>query len=279
LYSHEQQPRFREGSTTLAVENARMSKPIIGIGSDIHTVPGRREKAFAYLPYVQALRNAGAVPVVIPPQPENAREIVRELDGLLLAGGEDCDPAAYGQERHPTVDIVMDPRRQGSDLALAAAARDCGIPTLGVCLGMQVMNVAAGGTLLQDISSQHETEIQHASPPEDRARHDVNIEQGTRLAGIVGQREVNVNSSHHQAIHDVGEGLRVTAHAPDGIVEGIEDPKHPFYVGVQWHPEDMDGEQCAHSIFGAFVDAARQYAAAKTYAATDLSRPVAERSE
>jgi putative glutamine amidotransferase len=256
-----------------------MTKPLIGIGSDIYIVPGERERAFAYLTYVESLRRAGAVPVVIPPQPENAHEIVEGLDGLLLAGGDDCDPAAYGQERHPTVDPVMDPRRQSNDFSLAAAARQRGIPTLGVCLGMQVMNVAAGGTLVQDIGSHIETEIQHASIPEDRARHDVNIEQGSRLASIVGERELNVNSSHHQAIGNVGEGLHVTAHAPDGIIEGLEDPRHPFYVGIQWHPEDMKGERSAHSIFGAFIAAARKYAETKTDPAMDLSRRVANRSE
>lgn len=237
-------------------------KPVIGIGSDINVNPGHRDRAFVYTTYVESLRRAGAIPVLIPPQPENASEIVKELDGILLAGGDDCDPAEYGEERHPSVE-PMDPRRQNNDLSLARAARDHGIPTLGICLGLQVMNVSAGGTLVQDIDSQLETEIQHASIPEDRARHDVVIEQGTRLASIVGNRQLNVNSSHHQAIGNVATGLRVTAHAPDGIVEGLEDPKHPFYVGVQWHPEDMGGDHSASAIFGAFVEAARKYAAEK----------------
>ena len=138
-----------------------------------------------------------------------------------------------------------------------------GIPVLGICLGVQVMNVAAGGSLVQDIASQVETDIEHASEPEDRIRHDVIIERGTRLARILGERELNVNSSHHQAIGRIGEGLRVTAHAPDGIIEGLEDPRHPFYVGVQWHPEDMSGESSASSLFGAFVEAARNHAETK----------------
>ena len=243
-----------------------MSKPIIGIGSDVQSPPGARERAFAYLNYVEALRKAGAVPVVIPPQPENAADLIRELDGLVLAGGDDCDPSAYGAERHPTVDPVMDPRRQSNDLGLAKLAREREIPTLGICLGLQVMNVAAGGTLVQDIDSQFETEIRHASEPEDRGRHDVIVEKGTRLGEILRDRELNVNSSHHQAIGKVGEGLRVTAHAPDGIIEGLEDPKHPFYVGVQWHPEDMVGEDSAAKLFGAFLDAAREYAEKKKLA-------------
>lgn len=255
------------------------SKPIIGIGSDILTTPGKREQAFAYTTYVEALRKAGAVPVLVPPQPENANEVVEGLDGILLAGGYDCDPTVYGEEAHPSLE-PMDPRRQSGDLSLARVARERGIPTLGICLGLQVMNVAAGGTLLQDIPSQIETEIEHVSEPEDRARHDVHIEQGTRLATILGgTTEMNVNSSHHQAIKDVGDGLRETAHAPDGIVEGLEDPRHPFYVGVQWHPEDMPGEPSATSIFGAFVEAARQHARGKKQPATELSPAGAGRPE
>lgn len=237
-----------------------MSKPIIGIGSDVQSPPGHRERSFVYLNYTEALRKAGAVPVIIPPQPENAADILDGLDGIVLAGGEDCDPAAYGEERHPSVSETMDPRRQTNDLSLARAARERGVPTLGICLGMQVMNVAAGGTLVQDIASQVGTDIEHASEPEDRGRHDVIVEKGTRLGDILRERELNVNSSHHQAVGNVGEGLRVTAHAPDGVVEGLEDPKHPFYVGVQWHPEDMNGEDSASKLFGAFLEAAREYA-------------------
>jgi putative glutamine amidotransferase len=239
-----------------------LTKPIIGIGSDVQHVEGARDRAFAYLTYVDALRRAGAVPVLIPPQPENAAELAQGLDGILLAGGDDCDPGLYGQERHPSVVELGDERRQSNDLTLAKVARERGIPTLGICLGLQMMNVAGGGTLVQDIDSDMETEIQHASIPEDRARHDVIIEQGTKLASIV-PAELNVNSSHHQAVGTVAEGLRVTAHAPDGIVEGLEDPRHPFYVGVQWHPEDMVGEGSAATLFGAFVEAARKYAEQK----------------
>jgi putative glutamine amidotransferase len=254
-----------------------MRKPLIGIGSDIYITPGERDRAFAYTTYCESLRRAGAVPLVIPPQPENARQLVESLDGLLLAGGFDCDPAAYGEERHETCE-AMDTRRQENDYALAKAAREHGIPTLGICLGVQMMNVAAGGTLIQDIASQFETEIEHASVPEDRARHDVVIEGGTRLGALLGEREYNVNSSHHQAIRDVGKGLRVTAHAPDGIVEGLEDPKHPFYLGVQWHPEDMAGEDSASKIFGAFVEAARAHAKRRE-AATEMSPAAALKSE
>jgi putative glutamine amidotransferase len=247
-----------------------MSKPIIGIGSDVNVTPGLRDRAFVYTTYVESLKRAGAVPVLIPPQPENTAEVIENLDGILLAGGDDCDPELYGEERHPTVD-PMDPRRQHNDTTLAKLARNRGIPTLGICLGVQVMNVVAGGTLIQDLHSEAPSEIEHVSDPEDRARHAVKVERGTRLAQILGRDEIVVNSSHHQAIREVGRGLRVTAQAPDGIIEGLEDPQHPFYVGVQWHPEDMPAEDSAARIFGAFVEAARRHAEERKQAAPDLS--------
>jgi len=255
-------------STGGEIEHENM-KPLIGIASDMLTSPGERDRAFVYTTYVDAVRRAGAVPVLVPPQPENAPAVVEGLDGLILAGGEDCDPSVYGQEKHPTTE-TMDPRRQSNDITLARAARERGIPTLGICLGVQVMNVAAGGTLIQDINSAIETAIEHASEPSDRGRHGVTIEPGTKLASILGDRQLEVNSSHHQAIRDVGEGLNITAHAPDGIIEGLEDPKHPFYVGVQWHPEDMGGEASADKLFGAFVEAARRYATQRHESAVDL---------
>jgi putative glutamine amidotransferase len=255
-----------------------MSKPIIGIGSDVHTSPGERDRAFVYTTYTESLLRYGAIPILIPPQPENAADIIESLDGLVLAGGEDCDPALYGEECHPTVD-PMDPRRQTNDLALAKAARERGIPTLGICLGLQVMNVAGGGTLVQDIDSHIETEIAHASDPMDRARHDITVNDGTKLASIIGAGDKNVNSSHHQAIKDVAQGFRVTAHAPDGVVEGLEDPRHPFYLGVQWHPEDMAGEQSASTLFGAFIAAAKRHAAERRRNSTELSPAVAAAAE
>jgi putative glutamine amidotransferase len=254
-----------------------MRKPVIGIGTDINVTPGKRDRAFVYTTYVDSLRRAGAIPVLIPPQPENAAEIIEDLDGILLAGGDDCDPAVYGEEPHPTLE-PMDPRRQQNDMTLARIARQHNIPTLGICLGLQVMNVAAGGTLLQDINSQLETDIVHDSDPSERVRHDVRIESGTKLSNILPARQLNVNSSHHQAIKDIGEGLKVTAQAPDGIVEGLEDPHHPFYLGVQWHPEDMPGESSASALFGAFVEAARRHAADKVRS-EDLSPAGVRRSE
>jgi len=144
---------------------------------------------------------------------------------------------------------------------------------------LQVMNVAAGGTLIQDINSAMETEIDHSSEPSDRGRHDVHIEPATKLGRILGVHALNVNSSHHQSVGRVADGLRVTAQAPDGVVEGIEDPSHPFYMGVQWHPEDMPGEASATAIFGAFVDAARSRVHKKETSSTEMSPVGAAQSE
>ncbi len=240
-------------------ENTTLTRPIIGIPSDIHAKQGERERAFTYLTYVEALRRAGAVPVLIPPQPENAEALVATLDGVLLAGGFDCDPALYGEEPHATLE-PMDIRRQENELAIVRAAHERGVPTLGICLGMQMMNVGAGGSLIQDIDSAIATPIRHASIPEDRARHDVLVAADSRLATMVSSLALSVNSSHHQAVGRLGDGLRVTAQAPDEIVEAIEDPNHPFFVGVQWHPEDMTGEASAGTLFGAFIEAARKHA-------------------
>ena len=255
-----------------------MTKPLIGIGADVFVEQGHRDRAFAFTTYTEALRRAGAVPVIIPPQPENAAELVAALDGILLAGGEDYDPAVYGEERHGSCE-PMDPRRQENELALATAARQLGIPTLGICLGLQSINVAAGGTLIQDIPSAVETEIEHASEPEYRHRHDVLVEGGTQLANILGGGEHRVNSSHHQAVGRVANGLHISALAPDGIVEALEDAALPFYVGVQWHPEDMTGETDATALFRAFVEAAKTRAERRAQAATDLSPVGARRSE
>jgi putative glutamine amidotransferase len=255
-----------------------MHKPLIGIGSDVAQKNGERDRAFVYTTYIESLKRAGAVPVLIPPQPENAADVIDSLDGILLAGGDDCDPAEYGEEKHPSCE-PMDPRRQKNDVSLARLARERGIPTLGICLGIQMMNVAGGGTLIQDIDSAVETEIDHASEPSDRHRHDVLIDAATKLGSILGAQELNVNSSHHQAVGRVAEGLRVTAHAPDGVIEGLEDPSHPFYLGVQWHPEDMPGEPSATAIFGAFVEAALGYAGRKERASTEMSPVGAVQSE
>jgi putative glutamine amidotransferase len=253
-----------------------LKKPIIGIGADIAAQQGKRERVFAYVTYVDAIRRAGAIPLLVVPQPEEADRLAEVLDGILLAGGYDCDPLLYGEDPHETVE-PMDHRRQDSDLALARLGRERNIPTLGICLGLQVINIAAGGNLIQDIRSHGTTSICHESDPGERTRHEVEVHPGTRLAAIVGAGTHEVNSSHHQAVRDPGLGLLEAAVAPDGIVEALEDPLHPFYVGVQWHPEDMTGEPSADRLFAAFLEAARVHGRNRAVLPVrELARMVAE---
>ncbi|MGH9458572.1 MAG: gamma-glutamyl-gamma-aminobutyrate hydrolase family protein [Thermoanaerobaculia bacterium] len=234
-----------------------MTKPLIGIASDISVLAGSsRERASVPMSYIESVLAAGGIPLLIPPQAPNAAEILARIDGLVLVGGNDCDPALFGEEPHPSLTLV-DRRRQESDFELARLARELEVPTLGVCLGMQMMNVAAGGTLIQDIPSQFPTEVAHASDPENRSSHPVTIAAGSRLAAVVGAGEHVVKSTHHQAVRDEGRGLRFTATAPDGITEALEDPAHSFYVGIQWHPEDMAGDPAGDQIFRSFVEEAR----------------------
>lgn len=247
-----------------------MATPVIAIAADIGIPEGaRRERAFVLSSYLDAVRRAGLVPVLIPPGEEATAAVLDRVDGLLLVGGADCDPALWGEEPHPSVE-PMDARRQRNDLALARAARDRSLPTLGICLGMQIMNIAAGGTLIQDIPSMVGERIAHDGDGSGRARHEVTVAEGTRIAALIGAGAHEVNSTHHQAVRGAGGGIRFTAAAADGVVEALEDPEHPFYVGVQWHPEDMAGEPAADRLFDGFAAAARARA-------TGASTP--ERSE
>jgi len=261
--SHRRGPTSQLDLLLLRDHHSLVRKPLIGIGADVITEEGTTERAAGFLTYVDALRRAGAIPVIIPPDAHTAIDLIDVLDGVVLAGGSDCDPSVYGQECHSTV-VPMDERRQSNDLELARLARAHSVPALGICLGMQMMNIAAGGTLIQDIPSQLQSDVRHAAEGETRTRHDVKVVEGTRLAWILAQRELNVNSSHHQAVGEIGAGLRVGAHALDGVVEAIEDPHHPFYLGLQWHPEDMKSEPSADAVFAAFVAAAREHVARKS---------------
>lgn len=248
-------------------------RPLIGIGCDVSsTAKGeKREKAFVYLSYVDSVRRAGAVPLLIPPQPENAGELAENLDGILLAGGFDCDPVCYGETAHASVQ-TMDSRRQDGDLALARLGHERRIPTLGVCLGVQLMAIVSGGKLVQDIRSEFPNALQHESDPSHRIRHEVMVFPGTRIAELIGSGTFNVNSTHHQAVRTVGGSFRVAAEAPDGIVEAIEDPAHPFYLGVQWHPEDMGGESSSDRLFAAFIDAARVHQESRDHVLSSATR-------
>lgn len=191
--------------------------------------------------YVRALEAAGLVPLVLPPL--NAAHADRALDavsGLVLTGGEDVAPWRYGEPPHRALGTVNE-ARDAFELALIAAAHDRSLPTLAICRGIQVLNVALGGTLVQDIPSQCPAALLHA-PGDGRAMrvHEIAVDSGSRLAEVLEADRLSVNSAHHQAIGRVADGLRVTARAADGIIEGAEwDVDAWWAVGVQWHPEEL----------------------------------------
>jgi putative glutamine amidotransferase len=214
--------------------------------------------------YVLTLTNAGAIPWLIPlVDDETLRGVYDALDAVFLPGGADIDPVSYGKAPHPLCDKT-DRERDRVELALARLAMEEGKPLLGVCRGMQLINLAAGGTLFQDIAEQMPHSVKHDYFPfsgqsftRDYLAHEVSVVQGTRLAGVFGAGQLRVNSMHHQGVRDVGEGLIVSATAPDGLVEGLESPNGNYVVGVQWHPEALtDSQSAARHLFDEFVQIA-----------------------
>jgi putative glutamine amidotransferase len=232
--------------------------PLIGLTTS-GTVGASPERAYTNAAYIDAIQHAGGVPVLLPPSLSGpARTALWDrLDGLILSGGGDVDPARFGEERHPaTYDVSA--ARDELELDLAGRALREGLPLLAICRGIQVLNVALGGTLHQDIATDPGSPLAHSqSEPRDQATHAVKILAGSRLAAALGRLELDVNSLHHQAIKDLGRGLRAVGTAPDGIVEGAEIPGHPFAVAVQWHPEELVGHDgAARQLFRAVVEAA-----------------------
>ena len=208
--------------------------------------------------YVTALENAGLIPLIVPPL-SSARAAAAVLDsvaGLVLTGGGDIDPALYGEKRHEKVHSV-NAARDATEAALIEAARTRGMPVLAICRGIQMLNVALGGTLVQDIASQCETDIAHDEDgPRDSRTHEIAIEPGSLIAAAVGAEHVTVNSFHHQSVKKVAEGMRVTARSPDGIIEAIESTDEAWWVmAVQWHPEEMNDspEPWDRGLFKAFA--------------------------
>jgi putative glutamine amidotransferase len=196
-------------------------------------------------------------------QPDTLRAIYERMDAVLIPGGGDVDPIHYRADRHPLTERI-DPERDATELLVAGWAVEDDLPLFGICRGHQVINVAMGGTLVQDISSLVETQISHEMPgemPRDEPIHQVNINPQSRLAAIVGATTLAVNSFHHQSVEQPAPSASVTALAPDGIVEALERPDRRFVLSVQWHPEDMAGDdEAMQRLFDAFVDAARERA-------------------
>jgi putative glutamine amidotransferase len=220
-----------------------MAKPLIGITTfRVTSKIGLTVQGITQA-YVEAVRDTGALPVLIPLGLNEADldQLFANLDGLVLTGGGDLDPASYGADMHPTI-YNIDQDRDRIEMHLAHRFIDDAKPFLAICRGMQVLNVALGGDLFTDIEDKHPGGAKHSfwpGYPRDHRAHAVQINEGTRLADIMGEPILEVNSIHHQAVNRLAEGLKATAFSPDGVLEAVELPDHPFGLGVQWHPEAL----------------------------------------
>ena len=234
-----------------------MAKPIVGITT--YVVPAsfgvwQLDSALVPHDYVLAVERAGGRPLLVPPSPDGVEETLDSLDGLIFSGGSDLDPDLYGQAAHPeTKDVVR--TRDDAELALLRGALDRDLPVLAICRGSQVLNVALGGDLVQHLPDVVGNGA-HKHTPGVFADHEVELDAGSRLGGLLGER-APVKSHHHQGIGRVGEGLRASARAEDGTVEGLEAAGRRFAVGVLWHPEA--GEDAR--LFEELVEQARGYRA------------------
>lgn len=216
-----------------------MTRPAIGI-----TIGYDQERPDRHLlreDYVKAVVTAEGLPFVLAPVfGRDVPALLDRLEGVILTGGSDVDPAFYGSAPHPKLGSVIKPRDE-FELALCREALSRDLPILAICRGHQVLNVATGGTLVQDLPSEPSGGSVDHDPDTERAvrTHAVRILEGSRLRRLLGKETVGVNSFHHQAVRDLGQGLVATAWAPDGVIEGIEDPARRFVLGVQWHPESF----------------------------------------
>ena len=237
-----------------------MAQPVIGLTLD-HEPPGGYSKTHPWYAlrenYCEAVAEAGGLSVLLPHEPERAADYLALLDGLIVTGGAfDVDPALFGATtKHASVSLKA--RRTAFELAICQSALAKNLPVLGICGGEQLLNVALGGTLVQHIPAEIKNALAHEQPnPRTEPGHAVAIAPGTLLHRVTRMAEMQVNSAHHQAIKDAAPGLVVDAVAPDGVIEGIEDPKRRFVLGVQWHPEYRLSEGDTR-IFAAFIQAAR----------------------
>ena len=212
--------------------------------------------------YVESVTRAGGIPLILPPAiaAEHAAAALEGVEGLLLTGGEDIDPACYCTDPVPQLGPV-DAARDRFELALFDAARARGLPVLGICRGLQLVNVALGGALWQDLPTERPSALRHdRDDARDARTHDVAIAAGSRAAAALGVTALAVNSFHHQGVRTLAPGLVATGHAPDGLVEAIEGADGGWLLAVQWHPEEMLGDSSAPDggLFLALVEAARE---------------------
>jgi putative glutamine amidotransferase len=236
-----------------------MSRPIIGVTTSI-SVGQYPERAFVNTSYLRAVQGAGGIPMLLPPQLDagSRGELWRRVHGLLLTGGADLDPARFGETPHPTVYDVS-AERDELELSLTGQALAAELPVFAICRGLQVLNVALGGSLVQDIPSEVGTAIAHGQKEKrHEATHTVTVSGETKLCGVLGAHDLRVNSFHHQSVRKLGRGLRDVAWAPDGVIEAVELPEAAGLVlAVQWHPEELvDHDPAAANLFRALVDAA-----------------------
>jgi putative glutamine amidotransferase len=235
-----------------------MAQPVIGLTLDSEK-PGGYSKFPWYAlreNYCSAVTRAGGLPILLPHEPEQVEAYLARIDGLIVTGGAfDVDPALFGAAtRHATVSLKE--RRTEFELRITRGAVAADLPVLGICGGQQLLNVALGGTLIQHIPDEVPRALAHEQPnPRDEAGHTVAIVPGTLLHRITGASELPVNSAHHQAVKEAAPGLVVDANSEDGVVEGVEDPRRRFCLGVQWHPEFAISEGDL-KIFAAFIAAA-----------------------
>ena len=232
-------------------------RPLVGV--TIGTDHRRQGHLSLRKDYVRAVEAAGGLPVVLAPgRPQDAAELLGHVQALVLTGGDDVDPAQYGEEPHETVTGIT-PERDAFELAACREALRRDVPTLAICRGQQVLNVATGGTLIQDIPSTVPGAADH-DPERERweLTHEVRLLPGSRLRQVLGEDRVAVNSFHHQAVKDLGQGLVASAWSvDDGVIEGVEAEGARFVLGVQWHPESFwDRRPGFQSLFEALVGAA-----------------------
>ena len=238
--------------------------PLVGLPT-LAIPPGPKPPRFGInQSYVRALTAAGCAPVLIPllDDDERLRAIYERLDGIVFPGGADVAPQEYGEEPIGDLNVVEAPRDR-TELTLARWAFADDLPTLGICRGQQVLNVALGGTLWQDLRQQGVTSVEH-SDADGRARsafiHRVRLDPDSRLAQLIDETDIEVNSLHHQAVKTVAPQLKVTGTSEDGVIESLESEERRFLIAVQWHPEEIDGLPWIQGLFAGFARAAARNA-------------------
>jgi putative glutamine amidotransferase len=233
-------------------------KPLIGITTNQSTNSYGQPTVLLQQSYIRAIMQARGVPVLIPSMiaTDGWEEVYSRLDGIVFSGGGDIALEHFIGDPHPRIDDI-EPERDAVELQMIQAAASDGKPFLGICRGCQVLNVALGGTLYTHIPDQLPGALDHSYPGNKRTVlvHEVKIEEGTHIAEIYGEPIIKVNSLHHQGLKDIAPGLRVAGQAPDGLVEAIELPEHPFGLAVQWHPEWLTDQESTRSLFKKFVEA------------------------